>query len=172
MFRNLTGPSPGAFCTNCICRLWYVVVRVLPHTKLCKYSLYKILLMMDRWGPKHVELTEKCWIKTYSLRPHCVSCWTTYIYYKMIHDPYNVKFIPGSLVRRLLAHITTLFELCQLNRVELYAYYEWLNGKDAKGSNTGLLWYTSWIFHGRLENHGNPPYRELRPRVNLWTSQI
>ena len=32
------------------------VVRVLPHTKVCKYSFYKTLLMMDRWGPKHVEL--------------------------------------------------------------------------------------------------------------------
>ena len=27
---------------------------VLPHTKVCEYSLYKTLLMMDRWGPKHV----------------------------------------------------------------------------------------------------------------------
>ena len=33
------------------------VVRVLPHTRVCEYSLYKTLLMMDRWGPKHVELT-------------------------------------------------------------------------------------------------------------------
>ena len=33
------------------------VVRVLPHTKVCEYSLYKTVLMMDRWGPKHVELT-------------------------------------------------------------------------------------------------------------------
>ena len=37
---------------------------------------------------------------TYSLRPHCVSCWTTYIYiyYKMIHGPYNVEvnsFVAG-----------------------------------------------------------------------------
>ena len=54
------------------------VVRVLPHTKVCEYSLYKTLLMMDRWGPKHVELT-KVMNKTYSLRPHCVSCWTTYV---------------------------------------------------------------------------------------------
>ena len=35
--------------------------------------------------------------KTYSLRLHCVSCWTTYththiyIHCKMIHCPYNVK---------------------------------------------------------------------------------
>ena len=34
------------------------VARVLPHTKVCEYSLYKTLLMMDRWGPKHVELTK------------------------------------------------------------------------------------------------------------------
>ena len=25
--------------------------------QICEYSLYKTLLMMDRWGPKHVELT-------------------------------------------------------------------------------------------------------------------
>ena len=23
---DLTGPSSGAFCTSCICRLWYVVL--------------------------------------------------------------------------------------------------------------------------------------------------
>ena len=34
-----------------------VVRTVVPHTNVCKYSLYKTLLMMDRWGPKHVELT-------------------------------------------------------------------------------------------------------------------
>ena len=60
---DLIGPSSGAFCTSCICRLWYVVirvlldtyrtvlyriVRVLPHTKVCEYSLYKTLLMRDR----------------------------------------------------------------------------------------------------------------------------
>ena len=47
-------------CNGWTCR----VVRVLlPHTKVCKYSLYKPLLMMDRWGPKHVELKLKCWLK-------------------------------------------------------------------------------------------------------------
>ena len=63
---DLTGPSSAAFCTSCIRRLWYVVllcvlldtssrnswtcrvVRVLPHIKVCKYSSYKTLLMMDR----------------------------------------------------------------------------------------------------------------------------
>ena len=81
---DLACPSSGAFCTSCIRRLWYVVIRVvldtlqscrkkcsssykfvtcrvvrtvLPHTKVCEYSLYKTLLMMDRRGPKHVQLT-------------------------------------------------------------------------------------------------------------------
>ena len=73
---NLIGPSLGASFTSCIRRLvcgttvcttrhvqplrsgWTCrVVRVLPHTKVCEYSLYKTCLMMDRWGPKHVELT-------------------------------------------------------------------------------------------------------------------
>ena len=31
--------------------------RITARTKVCEYSLYKTLLMMDRWGPKHVELT-------------------------------------------------------------------------------------------------------------------
>ena len=71
------GPSSGAFIYKLYLQIWYVVirvlldtsslyernawmcpvVRVLPHTKVCEYSLYKTLLMMDRWGPKHVELT-------------------------------------------------------------------------------------------------------------------
>ena len=46
-------------CTGWTCR----VVLVLPHTKVCKYSFYKTLLMMDRWGPKHVQLKLKCWLK-------------------------------------------------------------------------------------------------------------
>ena len=44
-------------------------------------------------GPMRSETVEltKMLNKTYSLRPHCVSCWTTFIYHKMIHGPYNVK---------------------------------------------------------------------------------
>ena len=57
---DLIGPSSGAFYTSCICRLWYVVIRVLldtssrykvvgrtpvvcviPHTKVCEYSCTK-----------------------------------------------------------------------------------------------------------------------------------
>ena len=72
---DLIGPSSGAFSTSCIRRLRYVVirvlldtssrykdvgrnavVRVLPHTKVCKYRFYKTLLMRDRRGAKHVEL--------------------------------------------------------------------------------------------------------------------
>ena len=44
---------------GCMCR----VVRTLPHTKVSKYSFYKTLLMMDRWGPKHIELKLNCWLK-------------------------------------------------------------------------------------------------------------
>ena len=36
---DLTGPSSGAFCTSCIRRLWYVVIRVLLDT--C--SRYKVV---------------------------------------------------------------------------------------------------------------------------------
>ena len=58
---DLTGPSSGTFCTSCIRRLWYVVIRVLLDTSSCyevyEYSLYKTFLLMDRYGAKHVELT-------------------------------------------------------------------------------------------------------------------
>ena len=77
MFSDLIGPSSGAFCRSCICRLWYVVllcvlldtsswtclvVRVLVHTKSANTAC-KTLLMMDQWGPKHVELKLKSWLK-------------------------------------------------------------------------------------------------------------
>ena len=29
---DLIGPLSGAFCTSCICRLWYVVIRILLDT--------------------------------------------------------------------------------------------------------------------------------------------
>ena len=32
-----TGPSSGAFCTSCVCRLWYVVIRVLLDTYIFTY---------------------------------------------------------------------------------------------------------------------------------------
>ena len=59
---DLIGPSSRAFCTSCIRRLLYVVIRVLLDTS-SRYEVVgrtasKTLLMMDRWGPKHVELTQ------------------------------------------------------------------------------------------------------------------
>ena len=47
------------------------VVRVLPPTAC------KTLLKMDRWGPKHVELTSV--MNKLNHLKHCVSCWTAYI---------------------------------------------------------------------------------------------
>ena len=47
-------------CNGRTCR---VVRTVVPHTKVCEYSLYKTLQMMDRWGPKHAELNLMCWLK-------------------------------------------------------------------------------------------------------------
>ena len=49
--------------------------------------------------------------KTYSLRPHCVTCWSTYIYiyYKMIHGPYNVKI--GQEVRGVDTYLHTFLNL-------------------------------------------------------------
>ena len=50
--RTIRHVQPLQSCRTCR------VVRVLPHTKVCKYSFYKTLLMVDRWGPKHVQLTK------------------------------------------------------------------------------------------------------------------
>ena len=75
------------------------VVRVLPHTKVCEYNLYKTLLMMDRWGLKHVELTQVL-NKTYLLRPYCVSCWTTYTLEggKVVSCTHRQPLPPGNIL--------------------------------------------------------------------------
>ena len=87
---DLIGPSSGAFCTSCIRRLcngWTCrVVRVLPHTKVCIYSFYKTLLRMDRWGPKHVELKPKCWLKLIHW-DHTVYLVGLYIYIRLFKIP-------------------------------------------------------------------------------------
>ena len=46
---------------------------------------------MDRWGPKHVELTYVM-SKTQSLK-NFMYLVGLHIYYKMIHGPYNINFI-------------------------------------------------------------------------------
>ena len=38
---DLNGPSSGAFCTSCIRRLWYVVIRVLLDTS-SRYEVVRI----------------------------------------------------------------------------------------------------------------------------------
>ena len=77
------------------------IVGVLPYTIVSKYSLYKTLLMMDRWGPKDVELKPKCWLKLihWDHIVYLVGLYI-YIYYKMIHGSYNVKFELYTLLIR------------------------------------------------------------------------
>ena len=56
---DLTGPSSGAFVYKLYVQIWYVVIGVLSDTS-SRYEVVgrkKTLLKMDRWGPKHVELT-------------------------------------------------------------------------------------------------------------------
>ena len=36
---DLIGPSSGAFCASCVCRLWYVVIRVLLDSSTTYQSL-------------------------------------------------------------------------------------------------------------------------------------
>ena len=43
---------------------------------------------MDRWGPKHVELT---YVMNKLIKKHIVYLVGLHIYYKMIHGPYNIK---------------------------------------------------------------------------------
>ena len=55
MFRTVTVHPQELLCRYCICRLWYVLIRpagTTAHTVSTKW-----LLRMDRYGPKHVELT-------------------------------------------------------------------------------------------------------------------
>ena len=84
--------SPMSCYSPVWCRLvrlrdFVSITTVLPHTKFCKYSLYNTLLMMDRWGPKHVELQFKCWLKLIYW-DHIVYLVGLYIYITY----YNLKF--------------------------------------------------------------------------------
>ena len=66
MFRTVTVHPQELLCRCCMCRLWYVLIRpagttfeeelVLPQTSAHTASTKKFL-RMDRYGPKHVELT-------------------------------------------------------------------------------------------------------------------
>ena len=99
---DLIGPSSGAFCTSCIRRLCCVVIRILLDTSPTvatlqrpdvlssthssnTYQSLRIQLVQNAPddGPMRSETcraNKKCWKKTFSLTPYCVSCWTTYIY--------------------------------------------------------------------------------------------
>ena len=112
---DLIGPSSGAFCTSCICRLWYVVIRVLldtssryvdvsSSTRITTYRSQRIQLVQNAPddGPMRSE-TCRANIsaeKTYSLN-HTMYLVGLYIYYKMIHGPYNVK-LTTSFSRKIL----------------------------------------------------------------------
>ena len=80
------------------------VVRVLPHTKSANTPCKQMLLKMDRWGPKHVELTHV--LNKLNHKKLCVSCWTAYC--KMIHGPYSIKFRKMLCVAK--SYITWIFK--------------------------------------------------------------
>jgi hypothetical protein len=48
---DLIGPSSGAFCTSCIRRLWYVVIRVLLDTssRMCVHKDLTVLYVLVLW---------------------------------------------------------------------------------------------------------------------------
>ena len=71
---DLIGPSSGAFCRSCIRRLWYVVIRVLLDTSS----------RCNGWTCRVV-----CEYSLYDIY---------YIYYKMIHGPYNIKLIDTHVI--------------------------------------------------------------------------
>ena len=62
---DLSGPSSGAF-TSCMLQIWYVVIYILLDTSRC----YAVV------GRKNL-------VYLVGLRIYC----------KMVHDPYNIKFV-------------------------------------------------------------------------------
>ena len=77
---DLTSPSSGAFCTSCVCRLWYVVIRVLfdtssPYKVVGRTSMHittyqslqtQLLQNAPDDGPTRSETCRaklKCWLK-------------------------------------------------------------------------------------------------------------
>ena len=74
---DLSSPSSGAF-----------LQAVLPRTKSANTACKKTLLMMDRWGPKHVELT---YVNKIQSLENFVCLVGLHIYYKIIHGPYNIN---------------------------------------------------------------------------------
>ena len=93
---DLTGPSSGAFCTSCMCRLWYVVIRVLLDTS----SRYLVTCPV---------------VRVYLVGLH--------IFCKMIHGPYNITvylfsvlvvilwWVMGKSIHCLLTELSLVFLL-------------------------------------------------------------
>ena len=101
MFRNVTVHPQELLCRYCICRIWYVlirpagatfkfflkrctswtyqVVRLLPRTIVCTYSIYK---EAPEDGPLQSETcrADTSVLNKQSVQLHCVSRWTVYIY--------------------------------------------------------------------------------------------
>ena len=76
------------------------VERVLPHTKSANTACKTLL--MDQWGPKSVELAHVMNKLTHS-KTLCILLDYIYIYYQMIHGPYNMKSI--SLLQDNAEHV-------------------------------------------------------------------
>ena len=117
---DLIGLSSGAFCTSCMCRLWYVVIRVLLDTS-SRYKVVGRTLFIVMWmylGVKrrslqvllhhiaamhlhsfilifsYIRIIFACWavINLLLCISLCISLDCIYIS-KMIHGPYNVKLV-------------------------------------------------------------------------------
>ena len=97
MFRTVTVHPQELLCRDCICRLWYVVIRVLLDTS----SWYNVV---GRTGLG------------------VVSRWTIYIYLtNMIHGPYNVSVLFLSL-KKLVRPETfgPYYVQCRQSSINLY----------------------------------------------------
>ena len=110
---DLTGPSSGAFYKLYL-QIWYVaqpllrngwtcrVVRVLPHTKSANTAC-KTLLMMDRWGPKHVELRNGWTCRIVRVLPHTKSA-NTACKTLLMMDRWGPKHVQLSYVMNKFTH--------------------------------------------------------------------
>ena len=79
--------------------------------------------MMDRWGPKHVELT---YVMNKLTQKNSVYLFGLHIYYKMIHDLYNIKLrlvYYQELVWNILI-VTWNSGDCELHAI---IHYKWYN---------------------------------------------
>ena len=114
--------------------------------------------------------------KTYSLRPHCVSCWTAYIYYKMIHGPYNVEVVNvvfGGLSQSFSRQLTLFYTAIWYSVVQEPQYgkeciideFRFVKGKG------GLTNHQN-VWHLTLKFWSSWPILNSEREISLWINMM